>query len=96
MENNENFVAQTENVEQTTEQTVVEQPKMFTQDEVNDIVGKSKARERAKLDKQYKREYGELIDVLKAGTGKESVEEIADTFRGFYEQKGIQIAQKRE
>ena len=96
MENNENFVAQTENVEQTTEQTVVEQPKMFTQDEVNDIVGKSKARERAKLDKQYKREYGELIDVLKAGTGKESVEEIADTFRGFYEQKGIQIAKKRE
>ena len=45
MENNENFVAEqvTENVEQTTEQT----PKMFTQDEVNDIVGKAKARTKA-------------------------------------------------
>ena len=46
MENNENFVAEqaAENVEQTTEQT----PKMFTQEEVNEIVGKAKARTRAK------------------------------------------------
>ena len=49
MENNENFVEQTENVEQTTEQTPV---KMFTQEEVNEIVGKSKARTRAKLEKE--------------------------------------------
>ena len=48
MENNENFVEQTENVEQTTEQT----PKMFTQEEVNEIVGKSKARTRAKVEKE--------------------------------------------
>ena len=99
MENIENFVAEevAENVEQPTEEVVeVEQPKMFTQDEVNDIVGKGKARERAKVDKQYKREYGELIDVLRAGTGKESVAEITDTFRGFYEKKGIQISKKPE
>lgn len=93
MESNENFVEQTENVEQTTEETVVE-PKMFTQEEVNEIVGKSKARERAKVEKQYKREYGELVDVLKAGTGKENVGEITDTFRGFYEKKGVQFAKK--
>ena len=91
MENNENFVAETENVEQPTEQTPV---KMFTQEEVNEIVGKSKARTRAKVEKEYQRKYGDLEEVLKAGTGKENVEEVTDTFRQFYSQKGIQMPQK--
>ena len=94
----ENFVAEevAENVEQTTEETVVEQPKTFTQEEMNAAVGKGKARERAKVEKQYRREYGELIDVLKAGTGKESIGEMTDMFRGFYEKKGIQIKRNPE
>lgn len=91
MENNENFVAQTtENVEHTTEQT----PKTFTQDEVNEIVAKSKARERAKVTKQFERKYGDLEDVLKAGTGKTDVGEITDTFRDFYTRKGIKMIEK--
>lgn len=95
MENNENFVAEqvTENVEQTTEQTQ-QTPKMFTQDEVNDIVGKAKARTKAKIEKDYQRKYGGLEEVLKAGTGKESVEEMTDTFQKFYASKGIQMPQK--
>lgn len=96
MENNENFVQETENVEQTTEETVVEPAKVFTQEEMNAAVGRAKARERAKIEKQYKREYGDLVDVLKAGTGKDNVGEITDTFRGFYEKKGIQFAKKPE
>ena len=87
MENNENFVEQTENVEITTEQT----PKMFTQDEVNEIVGKAKARTRAKVEKENQRKYGRLEEVLKAGTGKETVEEMTDTFEQFYDGKGIKI-----
>lgn len=92
MENNENFVTEqvTENVEQTTEQT----PKMFTQEEVNEIVGKSKARTRAKVEKEFRSKYGDLEEVLKAGTGKESVEEVTDTFREFYSQKGLKLPQK--
>jgi hypothetical protein len=90
MEINENFVEQTENVEQTTEQT----PKTYTQEEVDAIVGKSKARASAKIRKEYERKYGELEEVLKAGTGKESVEEITGTFRDFYTKKGVQFAQK--
>ena len=89
---NENDILVTEqvaeNVEQTTEETPV---KMFTQEEVNEIVGKSKARERAKITKQYERKYGQLENVLKAGTGKESVEEMTDTFAEFYRKKGIDI-----
>jgi len=93
MNENENLVAEevTEKVEQTTEETPA---KTFTQDELNEIVGKAKARERAKITKQYERQYGRLEEVLKAGTGKESVDEMADTFEQFYESKGIKINKK--
>ena len=94
MENNENFVEQTENVEQTTEETVVEPIKTFTQEEMNAAVGRAKARERAKVEKQYNREYGELMEVLEAGTGKKGVGELKDTFSNFYEKKGIKINKK--
>jgi hypothetical protein len=92
MDNNENFVTEqvTENVEQTTEQT----PKMYTQEEVDSIVGKRIARNTAKIRREYDRKYGGLTEVLEAGTGKQSVEEITDTFREFYKGKGITLPQK--
>ena len=91
MENMENLeVVTSENVEQTTEQT----PKTYTQEEVDAIVGKRVARNTAKITKQFERKYSGLTDVLKAGTGKETVEEITDTFKQFYQKKGIQFAQK--
>jgi hypothetical protein len=96
MENNENFVAEqvTENVEQTTEQT----PKTYTEEEFNskldEVLGKKLARREAKIRKEYDRKYGQLEEVLKAGTGKETVEEVTDTFREFYQKKGIQFPQK--
>lgn len=88
MEDNKNLVADAaENVEVTTEET----PKMYSQEEVDAIVGKSKARATAKVRKEYERKYGNLEEVLRAGTGKESVEEMTDTFAKFYESKGVQI-----
>jgi hypothetical protein len=92
MNENEILVEQTENVEQTTEETPV--PKTYTQEEVDAIVGKAKARAKAKVEKDYQRKYGGLEEVLKAGTGKESVEEMTDTFAEFYRGKGINIPQK--
>ena len=93
MNENENLVTEqvSENVEQTTEET----PKMYTEDEmnarVNEIVGKRIARKEAKIRKEYDRKYGNLESVLRAGTGKESVDEMTDTFRQFYEGKGIHV-----
>lgn len=94
MDNNEVLVTEqvAENVEHTTEETTV--PKTYTQDEVDAIVGKAKARARAKVEKDYQRKYGGLEDVLRAGTGKESVEEMTDTFAEFYRKKGVQIPEK--
>ena len=94
MEHNENLVIEqvTENVEHTTEQT----PKMFTQEEVNDIVGKAKARARVKAEKEAERKYGKLTEVLEAGTGKKGVDELTDTFTDFYGKKGIKVQKKPE
>ena len=92
MENNENFVAEevAENVEQPTEQT----PKTYTQEEVDAIVGKRLARKEARIRKEYDRKYGDLEEVLKAGTGKEDVGEITDAFKQFYENKGVKFREK--
>lgn len=98
MNENENAVIEkelpvTENVEQTTEET----PK-YTESQFNakldEVLGKKIARREAKIRKEYERKYGDLEEVLKAGTGKESVEEMTDTFAKFYESKGITLPKK--
>lgn len=98
MEDNKNFVEEsTENVEvATTEEIATDQvetvpEKTFTQSELNEIVKGAKARAKAQVRKEYDRKYGNLTNVLRAGTGKESVEEMTDTFTEFYERKGIKI-----
>jgi len=98
MEMNENFVTETEEVTENVEQTTEQSPKMYTEDElnakVNEIVGKRVARKEARIRKEYDRKYGELTEVLKAGTGKESVEEMTGTFKQFYQNKGIKFPEK--
>ena len=88
-----------ENVEATTEETQVEQiaepEKVYTEEDFNrkldEVLGKKIARREAKIRKEYDKKYGELESVLKAGTGKEDVAEMTDTFKKFYESKGIQF-----
>lgn len=93
MDNNEILeVEQTsENVEVTTEETPI---KTYTQEEVDAMMGKRVARTEAKIRREYERKYGDLTEVLKAGTGKEDVGEITNTFRDFYTKKGIQFSKK--
>lgn len=86
-----------ENVEGTATEETVEQVtpvKTYTDEEVNQIVGKKLARREAKIRKEYEKKYGELESVLKAGTGKENVEEMTSTFRDFYERKGVEMPKK--
>ena len=96
METNETLVTDvTENVDTATEETVEQvetpAPRTYTQEEVNEIVSKRNARTEAKIRKEYNRKYGALENVLRAGTGQEDVEEMTNTFREFYESKGITI-----
>ncbi len=90
---NENLATEqvAENAENTAEQTP---QKLFTQEEVNEFVSKRNARTEAKIRKEYQRKYGDLEEVLKAGTGKDNLDEMTDTFRSFYQSKGINIPKK--
>lgn len=101
MENIENLELNgSENVETVAteeiagQQEVAPAPKTYTQEELDEIVGKRLARNKAKITKEFERKYGALEEVLKAGTGAGSVEEMTDTFKSFYEQKGIKIPEK--
>ena len=87
MNENEKLVAEEEQVTETVEQPTEQPVKTYTQEEVDAIVGKRLARQEAKIRKENDRKYGRLTEVLKAGTGKESVEEVTDTLTQFYEQK---------
>ena len=94
---NEQEILVTEEVAENTVQTAEETPK-YTEAEFNakldEVLGKKIARKEAKIRKEYERKYGNLEEVLKAGTGKESVEEMTDTFADFYRKKGITIPEK--
>lgn len=92
MENNENLVTEqvTEKVEQTTEQT----PKTYTQEEVDALMGKRTSRLEAKIRREYDQEYGGLMDVLRAGTGKQTVGEITESFREHYTNNGVTLPTK--
>lgn len=81
-------------VAENAEQNAEPSEKTYTQSQLDEIVGKRLARNSAKIRKEYDRKYGDLEAVLKAGTGKESVEEMTDTFKTFYESKGIKLPEK--
>ena len=94
----------TENVEPATEETEVveqeepvveeaEQPK-YTESQLQELIRKNVSRNEAKLRKQFDRDmqkHRNLANVLQAGTGTEDVEEMTNTFRKFYEEKGLDI-----
>ena len=100
MEDNKELVNETENVELPTEEVVVteeviEQPKTYTEDELNarvdELLAKKIARKEARIRKEYDKKYGKLENVLRAGTGEDDLNTITDTLSNFYTKKGIQI-----
>lgn len=97
---NENETLVTEQVAENTEQTAEQSPKTYTEAEFNakldEVLGKKIARREAKIRKEYERKYGDLEDVLKAGTGKQDVGEVTNTLKKFYESKGIKIPSKTD
>ena len=92
MNENENLVTEevAENTEQTAEQTQQE-VKTYTQEEVNAIVGKAKARAKAIAQRDAERKYGRLEGVVKAGLETEDLEQATDTLENFYASHGKKI-----
>ena len=101
MENNENFVEQTENVEQTTEQTV--QPELkysqadvdrMVKEKLDEVLPGKIARREARIRKEYDRKYGELESVMKAGTGENDLGVMTNKLRDFYTAQGQTMPEK--
>jgi hypothetical protein len=93
-----------ETAEETTEeasaeetQPEVQEERKFTQREVDEMVKKKLdevlpgkiARREARIQKEKDREYGELMGLLRAGTGKESVQDITGEVRRYYGDRGV-------
>ncbi len=87
-----------ENVENAATEEPQEAPKTYTEEEfnakLNEVLGKKLARREAKVRREYQKRYGDLEDVLRAGTGKETIEDMTSSFREYYESKGVKIPEK--
>lgn len=100
---NENLVTDvTENVEETTEETINQpeevpvikkdtEEEMFTKEQIDDMIAKKMARKEAKIRKEYEKKYSKLENVLKAGTGKDNINDITSSLTDYYERNGIDI-----
>ena len=99
---NENLVTEvTENVEETTEETINQseevpakkdaEEEMFTREQIDDMIAKKLARKEAKIRKEYEKKYSKLENVLKAGTGKDNINDITNDLTSYYEGHGIDI-----
>jgi hypothetical protein len=101
MEENKTLITDGEVNENVVEAVNTDEPtqtaKIYTQEDfnnkLNEIMPRKVARKEARIRKEYEQKYGDLINVLKVGTGKESVEEITDGLKQFYESKNINIQQ---
>lgn len=87
-----------ENVGATTEEA---EEKRYSEAElnekVNEIAGRRTARLRAKLEKEYARKYGDLENVLRAGSGnaEATVDELTETFKSFYRKNNVDIPERK-
>lgn len=94
-----------ENVEtQTTEEiAVVEEPKMYTEEEfqrkLSETMKKRTGRLEAKIRKEYEEKfspYKKAEAVLNAGLGTSNIEEATESLTGFYRSKGVEVPEFRQ
>lgn len=87
-----------EKVEPVQQQPITESEKVYTEAEarakLEAELDKRAHRMEARIRKEYEDKYGELEQVLFAGTGKNNVSEIATDFKKYYEQQGVKLPGK--
>lgn len=94
-ENVEGIETDTAEVEETTEEIEEVAPvRTYTDEEVDKILAKKIARERAKLEKEHETElskYKDTENILNAGLGTKDIDEATTQLREYYKEKGIDI-----
>lgn len=102
IENESEVLEQTNDAENTDTQTVEEnvgevddtthgREKVFTQEELNDIVSRRVARAENRVKREYEEKYSKLDNTLNTALGTNSPEESADRLIEFYKEQGINI-----
>lgn len=91
-----NGVKEVETEEQSESVVATEEaPKLYTEADLqkikDDIKKNAKKNAERKIRRDFERKYGELENVLRAGTGIEDIEDLTSTFTDFYTSKGRQI-----
>lgn len=72
------------------EETEEAKPK-YTDEQLDEIISRKLARQRKKLDKEYRKKYSRLETVVNAGLGTDNVEDATEKLTEFYEENGISI-----
>lgn len=101
-ETNPNVTEVTENVEETTEQTEVlidgvqnnqeeQKGRFYTDEELDKMLSDRYNRGRRKAEKESRKKYGRLENVLKAGLGTDNINDATNKLSEFYEEQGINI-----
>jgi len=63
----------------------------FTKEQVDEMIAKKVARQKAKIRREYEDKYSRLETVVNTGLGTNSVEESTSKLEEFYKRKGIDI-----
>lgn len=91
-----------DNSDTSKEEEEEEQPKMLTEQEANNLAEKVAKEREARAYRKAEREkreelkqYEELANLLRAGTGKNDLNEIKNDFTNFYRNEGIEIPDNR-
>lgn len=78
--------------EEVTEPETKPEGKTYTQEQFNDAMSRRLGRERANFEKEVERKYGRIERALRAGTGKDDLDEIAQELESLYGADGTAAA----
>lgn len=81
-------------VDTTSEPTEPVEEKIYTKKQYQDKLTDNAKRMERRLRSEYEKKYGYLTSVLKAGTGIEDDNQLADAFADFYTKKGKNVPQR--
>ena len=81
-----------EPVEEETEEVKPEaEKKLYTDEELDEIIARKLSRQQRKLERKYKDKYSRLEAVVNAGLGTSNIEDATNKLTEFYEENGVNI-----
>ena len=77
--------------EETEEVKPEAEKKLYTDEELDEIIARKLSRQQRKLERKYKDKYSRLEAVVNAGLGTSNIEEATNKLTEFYQENGVNI-----